>query len=152
MTHAIHRMGLDAIRSSQPLAARDRTSRGSARDPNNSAAAAQLLSTALALDNADASIARSGTTLSANPNERFDTAVRLYESGHWKLAFVNLAALADQGDARAAKLALLMLRYGVSLYGTAFAATPWQVARWAQRVLRASSRATASPSSITASA
>ena len=84
-------------------------------------------------------------------DDRFDSAVALYEAGHWEQAFEALATLADRlGHARAAKLALLMLRYGASLYGTTFAATPQQVASWAQRVLRASSRATASPRSMTA--
>lgn len=85
-------------------------------------------------------------------NEAFVLAARLYEDCHWEFAFDRLAVLADQGHAPAAKLALLMLRYGRSLYGTSFNAKPEQVARWAQRVLRATSRATASPSSITASA
>ena len=85
-------------------------------------------------------------------SEAFISAARLYEDCHWEFAFDRLAVLADQGHAPAAKLALLMLRYGSSLYGTSFNAKPEQVARWAQRVLRATSRATASPSSITASA
>jgi len=89
---------------------------------------------------------------SAGADDRFDDAVRLYERGHWEQSFENLSALADHGHARAAKLALLMLRYGAPLYGTMFAARPQQVARWAQRVLRNTSRATASPSSITAMA
>ena len=89
-------------------------------------------------------------------NEAFLAAVRLYEDGHWKFAFDRLSGLADRGHAPAAKLALLMLRYGSTLYGTthgnSFSAKPAQVAKWAQRVLRATSRPTASPSSITASA
>ncbi len=138
MTQPMHRMRFDAIRPACPSSTREL------------AAVALLLSTAIGIGNATAAASRA--VLGANPDEGFDTAVRLYEGGQWEQAFANLAELADHGDARAAKLALLMLRYGASLYGTAFAATPWQVARWAQRVLRASSRATASPSSITASA
>jgi len=95
---------------------------------------------------------RSGARVTILRDDRFDAAVSLYRDGHWAQAFERLAALADQDHAPAAKLALLMLRYGVSLYGVCFAAKPTQVARWAQRVLRATSRATASPSSITASA
>jgi hypothetical protein len=67
----------------------------------------------------------------------FVSAVRLYEDGHWEFAFERLTALADDGHAPAAKLALLMLRYGRALYGKSFSARPAQVARWAQRVLKA---------------
>jgi len=95
---------------------------------------------------------RVGSRVTPLRDDRFDAAVRLYRDGHWALAFDRLAGLADQGHARAAKLALLMTRYGVSLYGVTFAVPPTQIARWAQRALRANSRLTASPSSITASA
>jgi hypothetical protein len=67
----------------------------------------------------------------------FDAAVALYEFEHWDRAYADLTVLADRGHARAAKLALLMLRYGAAVYGSAFVARPGQVARWAQRVLRA---------------
>ena len=80
----------------------------------------------------------------------FEAAVALYEFERWDKAFADLALLADEGHPRAAKLALLMLRYGASVYGMRFIAPPGKVARWAQRVLRAASRPTASPSSITA--
>lgn len=89
---------------------------------------------------------------SERANGAFISATRLYEDCHWEFAFERVAMLADHGHTPAAKLALLMLRYGSALYGTTFVAHPGQVARWAQRVLRATSRATASPSSITASA
>jgi hypothetical protein len=85
-------------------------------------------------------------------NTNFRAAARLYEDGHWEYAFKRFTALADDGHAPAAKLALLMLRYDRWLYGTSFDARPEQVARWAQCVLRATSRAAASPSPITASA
>ena len=77
-------------------------------------------------------------------NPDFETALRLYEEGSWPVAFDLLSALADDHHPAAAKLALLMLRYGHALYGTGFVARPAQVARWAQCVLRATSRATAS--------
>lgn len=85
-------------------------------------------------------------------SEAFISAARLYEDCHWEFAFDRLAVLADQGHAPAAKLALLMLRYGSSLYGTSFRAKPEQVARWAQRVLRGTSRPAASTRSTTANA
>jgi TPR repeat protein len=73
----------------------------------------------------------------ANDATSCDAAITLYESGHWELAYERLERLADNGDALASKLALLMLRYGTSLYGMRFVATPQQVARWARQVLAA---------------
>lgn len=66
-----------------------------------------------------------------------DSAIALYERGHWAPAYTMLEQLADAGDALASKLALLMLRYGAPLYGTRFTATPKQVAVWARQVLAA---------------
>jgi hypothetical protein len=95
------------------------------------------------------------TALAASPSascadERFDAALRLYQGSHWSDAFEHLASLADQKHLPASRLALLMLRYGAAIYGVNFVATPSQIAGWAQRVLRASSRPTASPRSMTA--
>ena len=79
-------------------------------------------------------------------NAAFISATRLYEDGYWEFAFERVARLADDGHTPAAKLALLMLRYGCALYGTNFVAHPRQVARWAQRVLRHGSPAAMSRS------
>lgn len=71
------------------------------------------------------------------PGEDFGQAVALYERRRWDTAFDMLCRLADRGDTPAAKLALLMLRYGEALYGTRFGARPEQIARWARMVLEA---------------
>ena len=138
MTHRIHRLPLHAAQRSRPrpisLSARS-------RHATSPAAAELVLGTARALGSTE-----------ERANEAFVSAVRLYDACHWEFAFERLVLLADQGHTPAAKLVLLMLRYGHALYGTGFVAQPGQVARWAQRVLRANSRATASPSSITARA
>ena len=137
MSQAMHRSSINAVRHNRsrsiPLS--------SARDSTSLAAAALVLCTARAVG-----------TVDERANEAFIAAVRLYEASHWEFAFERLALLADRGHAPAAKLVLLMLRYGNALYGVNFNARPEQVTRWAQRVLRATSRATASPNSITASA
>ena len=139
MSHAIHRLPLDAARPARPLRPLP------ALQSIGLAEASAVLATSLSVGDSD-ECASTG----------FAHAVRLYEDCHWEFAFDHLTALADDGHAPAAKLSLLMLRYGRSLYGTNFSACPEQIARWAQRVLRATSRATsratASPSSITASA
>ena len=71
------------------------------------------------------------------PSASFDVAIAAYERGEWGPAFEMLQRLADAGDALAAKLVLLMLRYGAPLYGTHFSAMPRQIARWARVVLAA---------------
>jgi hypothetical protein len=138
MTYPTQRMSLDGIQPRRPPPMREPSEYGWAHRSNSLAAAAVVLKSALE------------ATPNSSSDERFAAEVRLYEEGHWDQAFMGLASLADQGHATAARLALLMLRYGATLYGTAFSAGPDQIARWAQRVLRASSRATASPSSMTA--
>ena len=133
----MHRLPLDAVHHNRPPP----FSVSAISHSTNQAAAQRVLCTACAVGTSDECA-----------SEAFISAVRLYEDCHWEFAFERLALLADQGHPPAAKLVLLMLRYGNALYGTGFRAEPEQVARWAQRVLRATSRATASPSSITAKA
>jgi hypothetical protein len=134
MNHAMHRAPLSAHPGTRPFA------------PTRNPLATCHSATSLVLD----TIGPIQESDVSNPN--FKTAIRLYEEGNWPFAFDRLSALADDHHAAAAKLALLMLRYGRGLYGTGFVARPAQVARWAQCVLRVTSRATASPNSMTASA
>lgn len=136
MSHAMHRLPLNAFQLTRPR----RISPASLPHTPSLAAAQLVLCTARAVGDD-----------SERANPAFISATRLYEDCHWEFAFERVAMLADHGHTPAAKLALLMLRYGRALYGTNFVAHPGQVARWAQRVLR-SSRATASPNSITAKA
>jgi hypothetical protein len=126
--------------------------RGWAEPSSNAAAAGRVLESVLDDCGTGLDAMRTGARVTILRDDRFDAAVRLYRDGHWALAFEHLATLADQDHMPAAKLALLMLRYGAPLYGARFRVRPVQIARWAQRVLRPNSRATASPSSITASA
>lgn len=137
MTHPMHRQPLRAAPQSHPRPIFLTRS----RDSKSLAAAELVLCTARAVGSDD-----------ERADAAFIGAVRLYEDCHWEFAFERLSTLADQGHAPAAKLVLLMLRYGRPLYGTGFNARPEQIARWAQRVLRDTSRATASPSSFTAKA
>ena len=134
----------------RPPFARGRIPHGWASHSNSLAGVGLVLTSALEFGTANAGVARLDAALPATADERFDAAVQLYEDGHWEIAFDALGTLADEGHARAAKLVLLMLRYGVNLYGTVFKVKPQRVASWAQRVLRATSRATASPRSMTA--
>jgi hypothetical protein len=153
MSHAMHRIPAKPTPAYRPPSSSVLRPLHAWSQPSNRAAAAQVLGRALEFCDVRPGLATANAPSVAD--EAFTTAVRLYEAGHWEQAFVNLAGLADVGHAPAAKLALLMLRYGATVYGSTFSVHPGQVARWAQRVLRANpraSRATASPSSITASA
>ena len=138
MSVPTQRMTRDGVQACCPPPMSEPVEYGWAHRSNSLAAAAVVLRSALE------------ATPNSSTDERFAAEVQLYEEGHWEQAFTGLASLADQGHASAARLALLMLRYGATLYGMSFSAEPDQVARWAQRVLRATSRATASPRSMTA--
>jgi hypothetical protein len=149
MSYALNRMTPTAVRAGF---AGTPVPRGRVGPADHVTAADRVLDDVLDSCGAGLNAMRSGARVTIVRDDRFDAAVSLYREARWVQAFERLAALADQDHAPSAKLALLMLRHGPSLYGVRFAARPTQVARWAQRVLRATSRATASPSSITARA
>lgn len=62
--------------------------------------------------------------------EAFEDALRLYTQGSWSAAYRRFAGLADQGDAEAARIALLMLHYGTKLYGHTWGASQAQRDQW----------------------
>ena len=59
-----------------------------------------------------------------------DAARQAYEDGRWEAAYRQLAALADDGDAEAARIAWLMHRHGLPLYRTVLPASDAQRLRW----------------------
>jgi len=105
-----------------------------ASQPKQAAAAA--LRSALLRDVSSSAIAVPGQ-VSAVHGDAFARALAFYEQGQWLNAFKALTQLADAGHAPAAKLALLMLRYGASLYGMPLHAEAPQIARWAGLVIDA---------------
>jgi hypothetical protein len=141
MNPALHRPPANTARTFRSSFTRWQVPRGWAEPAKVSAAAARVLDEALDTAQAGPQAMRSGARVTVLKDDRFETALRLYREGHWGLAFDALATLADQDHATAAKLALLMLRYGSTLFlGATFSAQPVQVARWAQRVLSADGR------------
>lgn len=60
----------------------------------------------------------------------FNEAMELYSVGRWSAAYGRFAALADQGHAESARIALLMLRYGSRLYGRDWGASQPQINQW----------------------
>jgi len=57
-------------------------------------------------------------------------ALEFYGDGHWSAAFGRFAALAERGHPDAARIALMMVRYGPELYRSAWTVTPGQLVRW----------------------
>ena len=66
----------------------------------------------------------------ADTKTHFDEAMSLYEQCQWTPAFEQLVNLANGGHAEAARVALMMSRYGPALYGSQFATNAWQRERW----------------------
>ncbi|MFO1316310.1 MAG: hypothetical protein U1F58_11960 [Burkholderiales bacterium] len=71
-----------------------------------------------------------GPSLAAAGDDGFVTAMRAYEEGRYAFAYGRLVLLADAGHAEAARIALLMLRYGPQLYGSQWSAAPNQIEHW----------------------
>ena len=73
----------------------------------------------------------------AEPQARFDQAQQAFRSGRHAHAYARFAALADAGHVPSAQIALVMHRHGDGLFGSDWAATPWQQARWTALVVNA---------------
>lgn len=65
---------------------------------------------------------------------RLEQAHADYEAGRYRQAFDAFTRLAGQGDAEAARMAILMARHGSWLYGEDFAVTAAQVWQWTARI------------------
>ena len=84
--------------------------------------------TASAFAPVDSSAGRSALPRAATG--ALDDARRAYDEGRWEVAYRTFAALADGGDAEAARVAWLMHRHGPSLYRTVLPASETQRLRW----------------------
>ena len=62
-------------------------------------------------------------------------AMHAFQTRQYADAYGRFAALADDGDAQAAILALAMVRNGHALFGSLWSATPGQLARWSALAL-----------------
>ena len=78
----------------------------------------------------------------AGQAEDFQQAMRSYERNHWVSAYAGFAALADQGHAASARMALLMQRFGPRLYASRFEATAPRRQQWLQAATSDSADAT----------
>lgn len=66
----------------------------------------------------------------AKPETAFTEAMTQYKQGKWPAAYGRFAELADQGHPEAARIALIMLRHGVSMYGSDWGASQPQIEQW----------------------
>ena len=73
----------------------------------------------------------------AGPQVRFDQARQAFREGRHAHAYARFAALADAGHVPSAQIALLMHRQGLPMFGSDWAATPWQQERWTALVVNA---------------
>lgn len=82
--------------------------------------AACVLGTATAATAADA----------AKSETAFTEAMTQYKQGKWSGAYGRFATLADHGHAEAARIALIMLRNGATMYGSDWGASQPQIQQW----------------------
>ena len=60
----------------------------------------------------------------------FDLALADYKAGHTTAAYAQFMRLADAGDPESARIALILLRHGPELHGTAWGASQPQINNW----------------------
>ncbi len=77
---------------------------------------------------AAALVAVAGAVRAENP--RLEQARAEYEAGHYQSAFAAFAALADEGQCDAARIASQMFRLGRALYPVAFEVDTERLQRW----------------------
>lgn len=75
-------------------------------------------------------VAATTSAIAAGDDERFVAALQLYHDGHYSAAYGRLVALADGGHADAARIALLMVRFGPQLYDGQWSASASQIELW----------------------
>lgn len=67
-----------------------------------------------------------------NPDVDFATAMEQFRLGKWADAYGKFSRLADRNHADAARIALLMVRFGPSLFGIGWGASQPQIDHWGQ--------------------
>jgi hypothetical protein len=75
--------------------------------------------------------------VSPEDQQLFAEALRLYRAGQWPGAYGRFIALADRGDAQAARMALAMHRDGPSVYGRQWDASLDQLRAWERSAAQA---------------
>lgn len=68
--------------------------------------------------------------VAAAESDRLERARAEYEVGHYETAFATFAALADEGQCEAARIATDMAHFGRTLYPVAFTVDTERLQRW----------------------
>lgn len=76
----------------------------------------------------------------AGPTYTYEEAVSRFRAGEWADAYGRFIALANEGDADAARISLFMLSYGPKLHGSQWHALPHEIRRWQQLAASAAGR------------
>ncbi len=77
-------------------------------------------------------LSASWTMPQAVPAPTFAEAGRLFRAGRHAAAYGRFVTLANEGDMHAARVALLMHRFGPSLFGSDWDATTEELAEWSR--------------------
>ena len=72
----------------------------------------------------------------AEHTQRYDDAVHALSTQRYSAAYGRFAALAEEGHAPSALMALAMVRYPPSMAGGEWSATPAQLRRWSALAVR----------------
>jgi hypothetical protein len=75
-------------------------------------------------------------TPGADATRRYDAAVHALSAQRYSTAYGRFAALADEGHAPSALMALAIVRYRPSMSGAQWSATPAQLRHWSALVAR----------------
>ncbi|MBT9505706.1 hypothetical protein [Rhodoferax sp.] len=94
------------------------------------------LAAILLLCAAEAIATTTATTYVANSDVAFKQAMEQHKLGNWSHAYGRFSALADGGDAEAARIALFMLRHGSEMYGLKWGASQPQIDQWTKLALQ----------------
>ncbi|MFY7870902.1 MAG: hypothetical protein ACOVQL_00810 [Limnohabitans sp.] len=108
-----------------------------ANETKKTAAAALLRLLAVSVISLHLSASASTTASPPSFEARFEAAIEAYRAGHYPTAYGQMIKLAGEGHGEAARIALLMHRYGARLYGSQWDATPDQIQRWVALATRA---------------
>ncbi|MBC5767876.1 hypothetical protein [Ramlibacter albus] len=76
----------------------------------------------------------------AGPDGQFDDALASYRAARYSEAFGRMMALANRGDADAARIVLFMHQYGPMLYGSYWDLNPQEVDSFREVAMLASNR------------
>ncbi len=103
--------------------------------PNSSIFFAPVVASLL-LCAGQATASTTGAVPGASPDAAVNQAMEQHKLGNWSHSYGRFAALADAGNAEAARIALFMLRHGSDMYGLEWGASQPQIEQWTKLALQ----------------